>query len=102
VFSRRRVLPSQVEADARERKLREKELMIAHMQQRAADRAGAEEQSCTQLQRTLDTLEREEYELLLSLEAHKNERLAVYGELESQAGKDISGQLAGPLRSDLT
>ena len=33
---------AQVEADARERKLREKELMVAHLHQRAEDRQDTE------------------------------------------------------------
>ena len=61
----------QVEADARERKLREKELMIAHLQQRAEERQGEEARRAEDLDRKLADLERQEYDLLVALEGHK-------------------------------
>jgi hypothetical protein len=78
--------PAQVEADARERKLREKELMIAHLQQRAGARKDEEEQRAEDLEGELASLEREEYELLVSLEGHKAERAFIYEHLEAAAG----------------
>lgn len=75
-----------VEADARERKLREKELMIAHLQQRAGARKDEEEQRAEDLEGELASLEREEYELLVSLEGHKAERALIYEHLEAAAG----------------
>ena len=84
------------EADARERKLREKELMIAHMQQRADDREGEEVRKAQELQDQLDELERQEYELLVALEGHKSDRMAVHEQLEKSFG-DQSPTKAPPL-----
>lgn len=75
-----------VEADARERKLREKELMIAHLQQRAEERHIEENRRAEQYDRDLADLERQEYELLVALEGHRAERENVHRELESQLG----------------
>ena len=75
-----------MEAEARERKLREKELMIAHLQQRAEERQTGEQQSCEELDAKLAELERQEFELLLSLEGHKAERDKVYQQLENSLG----------------
>ena len=80
-----------VEADARERKLREKELMIAHLQQRAEERQGEETRRAEELDRKLAELERQEYELLVALEGHKAEREHVYRQLENQLVPSGSG-----------
>lgn len=83
-----------VEADARERKLREKELMIAHLQQRADERQREETRLAEQYDKDLAELERQEYELLVALEGHRNERQQVYAELEDKLGhKPTSAQL---------
>ena len=71
IIGRRGVAASQVEADARERKLREKELMIAHLQQRGKDKRHEEERLCAQYDAELAELERQEYELLVALEGHR-------------------------------
>lgn len=60
-----------VEAEARERKLREKELMIAHLQQRAEERQRDESMATSEYDKKLTELEREEYELLCALESHR-------------------------------
>ena len=60
-----------VEADARERKLREKELMIAHMQQRTEERQREESSRADDYDKMLADLEREEYDLLVAIEAHR-------------------------------
>ena len=80
-----------MEADARERKLREKELMIAHLQQRAEERQGEETRRAEELDRKLAELERQEYELLVALEGHKAEREHVYRQLENQLVPSGSG-----------
>jgi len=82
-----------VEADARERKLREKELMIAHLQQRAEERQFEEVREAEQLDKQLADLEQQEYELLIALEGHKAERRAVHEQLESQLGQSSSTML---------
>lgn len=73
-------LPLQVEADARERKLREKELMIAHLHQRAEDRQDTEMKRAEELDKQLADLEVEEYKLLVALDGHKMEREAIHRE----------------------
>ena len=60
-----------VEAEARERKLREKELMIAHLQQRSEERQRDENDRVEHYDKQLQDLEREEYQLLISLEEHR-------------------------------
>lgn len=60
-----------VEAEARERKLREKELMIAHLQQRSEERQRDENERVEHYDKQLQDLEREEYQLLISLEEHR-------------------------------
>jgi len=75
-----------VEADARERKLHEKELMIAHLQQRAGDRHVEEERRAENLDTQLAELERQEYELLVLIEGHRSEQNNLYGDLEEQLG----------------
>ena len=72
--------PLQVEADARERKLREKELMIAHLHQRAEDRQDTEMKRAEELDKQLADLEVEEYKLLVALDGHKMEREAIHRE----------------------
>jgi hypothetical protein len=81
-----------VEADARERKLREKELMIAHLQKRAEERQLEETRRAEAYDKDLAELERQEYELLVALEGHRNDRQEVYAELESQLGHAPSQQ----------
>jgi len=85
-----------IEADARERRLREKELMIAHQQQRADERSMDEKRSCEDLDQQLSDLERQEFELLLALEGHKSERDKVYEQLESQLGSTSALVVKGP------
>lgn len=85
-----------VEADARERKLREKELMIAHLQQRADERQREETRRAQQYDKDLADLEKQEYELLLALEAHRNERQEVYQELEGMMGKPVNPAMLKP------
>ena len=65
------MLYTQVEADARERKLREKELMIAHLQQRADERHRSEDELVVQYDQQMAELEKEEYELLVAIEGHR-------------------------------
>jgi chromosome segregation ATPase len=84
-----------VEADARERKLREKELMIAHMQQRTEERQREESSRADDYDKMLADLEREEYDLLVAIEAHRQERQELYEELEKQlGGKGSKARLA--------
>ena len=83
-----------VEADARERKLHEKELMIAHLQQRASTRQNEEQKRAEALDQQLADLEKQEYDLLVALEGHKAERAHVYEQLESQLGP-AKGLLTG-------
>ena len=61
----------QGEAVARERKLREKELMIAHLQQRAEERRREEELRTNLYDNNLAELEQQEYELILSLQKQR-------------------------------
>jgi len=75
-----------VEADARERKLREKELMIAHQQQRAEERQREESSRADDYGDRLSDLEREEYELLIAIEGHRRERQELHDALENQLG----------------
>ena len=60
-----------VEADARERKLREKELMIAHQQQRSEERQREEANRADGYDKLLSDLEKEEYDLLVAIEGHR-------------------------------
>lgn len=88
----------QVEADARERKLREKELMIAHLQQRADERQREETRRAEAYDKDLAELERQEYELLVALEGHRNDRQEVYTELEGLLGHPpTASQLKAPM-----
>jgi len=77
----------QGEALARERKLREKELMIAHLQQRAEERRREEELRTDLYDNNLSELERQEYELILSLQQQREEHHAVYRDLEQEMSK---------------
>uniref|UniRef100_A0A7S4JDE7 Uncharacterized protein n=1 Tax=Prymnesium polylepis TaxID=72548 RepID=A0A7S4JDE7_9EUKA len=77
----------QGEALARERKLREKELMIAHLQQRAEERRREEELRTQLYDNNLSELEQQEYELILSLQQQREEHHAVYRELEQEMSK---------------
>lgn len=56
---------------ARERKLREKELMIAHLQQRAEERREEEELRTELFDRNRSELEQQEYELIVSLQRQR-------------------------------
>ena len=75
-----------MEAEARERKLREKELNVAHLQQRAEERHKDETAIASEYDKKLSDLEQEEYELLVALEGHRRERQEVYQQLEAQIG----------------
>jgi len=74
----------QGEAVARERKLREKELMIAHLQQRAEERRQEEELRAQLYDRNRTELEQQEYELILSLQHQRDDHHHVYLELEQE------------------
>jgi len=76
-----------IEADARERKLREKELMIAHQQQRAEERQREENSRADGYDKLLTDLEREEYDLLVAIEGHRRERQELYEDLEDKLGR---------------
>jgi hypothetical protein len=82
-----------VEADARERRLREKELMVAHLQQRKEERQHEESRRAEQYDKDLAELERQEYELLVALEGHRADRQDVYRELEQELGHTPSSAL---------
>lgn len=56
---------------ARERKLREKELLIAHLQQRAQERRREEELRTELYDHNLVELEKQEYELIVSLQKQR-------------------------------
>ncbi|KAL1496614.1 hypothetical protein AB1Y20_014218 [Prymnesium parvum] len=84
IFKRNAV--RQGEAQARERKMREKELMIAHLQQRAEERRREEELRTHLYDQNLAELERQEYELILSLQKQREEHHNVYRELEKEMG----------------
>jgi len=85
------------EADARERKLREKELMIAHLQQRAGERNVEEERRAENLDAQLAELERQEYELLNMLEGHRVE----YEQLELEQPIPAAAAMSAPGRFGL-
>jgi len=82
-----------VEADARERRLREKELMIAHQQQRAEERQREENFRADGYDELLADLEREEYDLLVAIEGHRRERQELYEELEGNLGHSSKTKL---------
>lgn len=83
----------QGEADARERTLREKELMVAHLQQRGGERQHEEGRRVDELEQQLEELERQEYELLMAIDGHRAERATVYQQLDHELGGS-SGNVA--------
>ncbi len=70
------------EAAARERKLREKQLMLSHLQSRAEERQGAEVEATAGLEGELHEMEQEELRLLQSLQEYQAKQQQTYRELE--------------------
>ena len=83
----------QMEAEARDRKMREKQLMVQQMTLAAEQRRRNEEEQITQGDERLSQLEREELELIESLQRCQEEQRSAYAEIDEALTAEGSSAL---------